>query len=45
MEEQEDSTEAYTVMRPCSMQDSQGQVEGKKALQVERFVHSNRDDK
>jgi hypothetical protein len=29
MEEQEDSTEAYTVRRPCSTQVSEGHVEGK----------------
>jgi hypothetical protein len=45
MEEQEDSTEAHTVRRPSSMQDSEGQVEGQNALQVGRLVHSNRDDK
>jgi hypothetical protein len=29
MEEQEDSTEAYTVWRPCSTQDSKGKSKGK----------------
>jgi hypothetical protein len=45
MEEQEDPTEAYTVRRPCSTQDSEGQVEGQNALQVGRSIHRNRDGK
>jgi hypothetical protein len=45
MEEQEDSTEAHLIRRPCSAQDPEGQVERKNAQQVERAVHSNRDDK